>query len=183
MGRLLPALHSPKATEQQRIESPQAAAAATSPAAKAKALFGLVSKRARSEEQQGDEQQRSGAEGAAPQQQQQASDAPGSAYANLSVIQQQKPSRAAAADLAAAVLAALPGTRLDDSWVVYRQQGMKSPRGPRPSSPTEAGHICILPDLQPAVRTQRAAARRAQQQHLMACISVCCQRLPRLLMM
>jgi len=76
---------------------------------------------------------------------QQLLDGPGSVYALLPCIKQLRPSRSAADQLAAAVLGALPGVKLDSSWMVY-------PAGPRSGAKKAEGCICILPDLQPPVR-------------------------------
>lgn len=78
---------------------------------------------------------------------QQLLDGPGSVYALLPCIKQLRPSRNAADQLAAAVLGALPGVKLDSSWMVY-------PAGPRSGAKKTEGCICILPDLQPPVRSE-----------------------------
>jgi hypothetical protein len=83
----------------------------------------------------------------------------GSAYAQLPCIQQLRPSRAAAEDLAAAVLAALPGVQLDSSWVVYSTSAAPRPASGRKAPALKAGgHICILPALEPPVRLLAGSA-------------------------
>lgn len=131
------------------------ASAVTSPTwqDRPKSLFGLLQKHSSPpSEQQGVQHTGQGAAGTSQHSngQKQLLGGPGSAYANLPCLKQLKPIRSAAGDLAAAVLAALPGVKLDSSWVVY-ETAFKAPAGLQVNSPAGLSYVCILPNLQPPV--------------------------------
>ena len=137
-------LHKGEPTAQQKPP------AATSPTRSSRAPSDLTqtdkqpSPRSRAESRPGS-QETAGPSSRHSSEQQQLVEGPGSVYSLLPCIKQLRPSRGAADNLAAAVLGALPGVRLDSSWVVY-PSGNKS--GPQKAEAC----ICILPDLQPPVR-------------------------------
>lgn len=130
------------------------ASAVTSPTQdRPKSLFGLLQKHSSPPlEQQGVQHTGQGAAGTSQHssKQHQLLDGPGSAYANLPCLKQLKPIRSAAGDLSAAVLTALPGVKLDSSWVVY-QTAVKEPAGLQVNSQAGLSYVCILPALQPPV--------------------------------
>ena len=140
--------HKESTAEQNNSTKPNAAAAATSPTRLhlPKGLFRLTSRSPRSRSGSAEPQ------AAAQQQQQQPQPAALSpVYASLPCISDRSPSSSAAAELAGGVAAALPGIRLDSSWLVY-------PTGPgSPAARVAEGCVCIWPDLQPPVGVAGAA--------------------------
>jgi hypothetical protein len=131
-------------TEQQ----PAAGGPSPTRADKAKGLFGVIQKIPSPTKPQLGARQGAAAAPRRSNEQQQLADRPGSVYDNLPCIKQLQPSRSAALDLYAVVLGALPGVKLDSSWVVYQSRA-KSPAGSKPS--TGDSYICVLPTLQPPV--------------------------------
>jgi hypothetical protein len=172
LGRLLHSREQQKPTSAAAAPPPAAAAAATAGsltrAEKQKGMFSLLDKlpspRSLGKGQQADAAQMP-LQGASPQQLLDLT-SPGSIYAQLPCIQQLRPSRAAADELAAAVLAALPGVQLDSSWVVFSTVAAPKPASGRKAPAFKAGgNICILPALEPPVRPAM---------HLLCpCVSVC----------
>lgn len=143
---------------------------------KPKGLFGLIQKIPSPPKLQLGAQQGAAVAPKCSNEQQQLADGPGNVYANLPCIKQLQPSRSAALDLYVFVLGALPGVKLDSSWVVY-QSHAKSPADTKPSTTAVDSYICILPTLQPPVSTSVTLTLavhvlyclRQPANHLLAC--------------